>query len=260
MGAIVLLGLEIIPSYLALAVLILTVGTGVAFWLPDESTQRMLAPYRGASGRPSSLRDRNFLWLVGSRLIVNIGNALGTALLLFFLLHGVKVPTAEAEDDLFLLMIVYTVFSVIAAIVTGLISDRTTADPVRRRRSLTALTALSGTVWGVIMIISPSLLMTGVAAAVIGLGYGAYTTVSLALATDLLKDPEDHARDLGIVNVAAQLRQLIAPLLGAGLVAVVGGFWLLFTGGIVLSALGALMTYGIRIDAHERREQLSAAR
>ncbi|MGN6161918.1 MAG: MFS transporter [Marmoricola sp.] len=258
-GTIVLIGLGIFQSYLVLAALITVIGVGTALWLPDEPAHRMVVSTRGSNGRPSSLRDRNFLWLLSSRLIVNIGNAFGTALLLFFLLYGVKVPAAEAEDDLFFLIIIYTVFSVIAAIVAGIVSDRASANPVRRRRALTALSALFGTVWGVVILVSPSLLMTGIAAALMGVGYGAYTTVSLALATDLLRDPEDHARDLGLVNVSAQLGQLLAPLLGAGLVALVGGFWLLFTGGIVLSAVGALMTYGIKVKGTLRQELVEAS-
>lgn len=247
-GTIVLIGLGIFDSYLVLAALIAVIGVGTALWLPDEPAHLMVVPARGsAARRPSSLRNANFLWLLSSRLIVNIGNALGTVLLLFFLLYGVKVPAAEAEDDLFLLIIVYTVFTVIASIVAGVLSDRRSVSPVRRRRTLTAMSALFGVVWGVVILVSPTLLMTGVAAALMGIGYGAYSTVSLALATDLLQDPEDHARDLGLVNVSAQLGQLAAPLLGAGLVALVGGFWLLFVGGIALSAVGALMTYGIKV-------------
>ncbi|OZB87499.1 MAG: hypothetical protein B7X41_12885, partial [Microbacterium sp. 14-71-5] len=76
---------------------------------------------------------------------------------------------------------------------------------------------------------------------------GAYMAVSLAFATDLLKDPDDHARDLGLVNVSAQLGQLLGPLLGAGLVALVGGFWLLFAAAAVLSVVGAAMTYAVRV-------------
>lgn len=247
-GTIVLIGLGIFESYLVLAALILLIGIGTALWLPDEPAHKMVVAARRPKGRSSSLSDRNFLWLVSSRLIVNIGNAFGTALLLFFLLYGVKVPAVEAEDDLFFLIIVYTVFSVVAAIVAGIVSDRISANPLRTRRTLTAASALFGTLWGVVILVSPSLIMTTVAAALMGIGYGAYTTVSLALATDLLKDPEDHARDLGVVNVSAQLGQLFAPLLGAGLVALVGDFWLLFTAAIVLSALGAVMTYGIRVS------------
>lgn len=60
--------------------------------------------------------------------------------------------------------------------------------------------------------------------------------------TDLLPRAEHHARDLGIVNVSASLGQLLGPLLGAGAVALVGGFWLLFLAAGILSVLGSLMT------------------
>ncbi|WP_217181050.1 MFS transporter [Streptomyces sp. AC495_CC817] len=68
-GAIVLIGLGIFESYLVLAGLILVVGTGTALWLPDEPAHRMLAPLAGSTGRRSSLRDRNFLWLVTGLLL-----------------------------------------------------------------------------------------------------------------------------------------------------------------------------------------------
>ena len=71
-------------------------------------------------------------------------------------------------------------------------------------------------------------------------------SVGLALATDLLPFPDDTARDLGFVNVAAALGQLLGPLIGAGLVALVGGFWLLFAVGGALSILGGLMVLPIR--------------
>jgi len=247
-GTVVLIRLGVFESYLVLAALIAVIGVGTALRLPDEPAHRMLiAPRSMSARRSSSLRDRDFLWLLSSRVVVNIGNAIGTALLLFFLLHGVRVPAAEAQDDLLLLIVIYTVFVVVSSILTGIVSDRAAADPVRRRRALTVLSAMFGTVWGVVMLVSPSLILTMVASALMGIGYGAYMTVSLALATDLLKDPEDHARDLGLVNVSAQLGQLLGPLVGAGLVALVGGFWLMLVVAVVLSAVGALMTYGIRV-------------
>ncbi len=85
--------------------------------------------------------------------------------------------------------------------------------------------------------------------------------VSLAFATDLLTDPDDHARDLGLVNVSAQLGQLLGPLLGAGLVALVGGFWLLFTAAAVLSVVGGgVMTYVVRTSAPASRAPVPTPR
>jgi len=246
-GAVVLIGLTVEQSYYLLAAIIAVIGSGTALLLPDAPAHELALPAPRTGSRTASWRDRDFLWLLISRFVVNIGNAFGTSLLLFFLLYGVRVPAAAAQDDLLILIVIYTVFVVIASIVAGNLSDRPSASPLRRRRTITAVSAVVQAVSGVVILISPSFEMTAVAAGIMGAGYGAYMAVSLAFATDLLKDPDDHARDLGLVNVSAQLGQLLGPLLGAGLVAVVGGFWLLFAAAAVLSVVGAAMTYAVRV-------------
>ena len=245
-GAVVLIGLDVPQSYLLLAAIIAVIGSGTAMLLPDAPAHELALPAPRAASRRASWRDRDFLWLLISRFVVNIGNAFGTSLLLFFLLYGVGVASAEAQDDLLILIVIYTVFVVIASIIAGMLSDRPSARPLQRRRTITAVSAVVQAVSGVVILISPSFAMTAVAAAIMGAGYGAYMAVSLAFATDLLKDPDDHARDLGLVNVSAQLGQLLGPLLGAGLVALVGGFGLLFGAAAVLSVVGAAMTYAVR--------------
>ncbi|MGN7859148.1 MFS transporter [Microbacterium sp. 22303] len=245
-GAVVLIGLNVQQSYYLMAAIIAVIGSGTALLLPDAPAHELALPAPRTVARTASWRDRDFLWLLVSRFVVNIGNAFGTSLLLFFLLYGVRVPSAQAQDDLLILIVIYTVFVVIASIVAGIISDRASANPLRVRRRITAVSAVVQAVSGVVILISPSFEMTAVAAGIMGAGYGAYMAVSLAFATDLLKDPDDHARDLGLVNVSAQLGQLLGPLLGAGLVALVGGFGLLFGAAAVLSLVGAAMTYAVR--------------
>ncbi|WP_298867113.1 MFS transporter [uncultured Microbacterium sp.] len=237
-GLVVLLGLGVLAGYLLLAVVIAVVGTLAALLLPDPPAVASELPQRTANrGRLASLRDRDFAWMLWGRLVANIGNALGTALFLFFLLHGLDQPEAQAQDNLLLLIVVYTVFVVIASVLTGILSDRT-----GRRRGLTVAATFVQAASGVAIVILPTFEMTMIAAALMGLGYGAFSTVGLAFATDLLPDEQDHARDLGIVNVTAALGQLIGPMVGAGLVALVGGFWLVFLMAAVLSVLGGLMT------------------
>jgi len=254
-GAVVLLGLGIGASYAVLAVFILVVGVGTALLLPDPpATGGRAAVQRSWRERFGVLRDRNFMWVLASRLTVNIGNALGTALLLFFLLYGVGSPAATAEDDLLVLIVIYTVFVVVASLVAGSLSDRT-----GRRKPIVIIAALVQALSAVMILVSPTFIGTAIAAGVMGVGYGAYMAVSLALATDLLPRVEDHARDLGIVNVSASLGQLLGPLLGAGLVALVGGFWLLFLVAGVLSVVGAIMTVAVH-PARESRLPHPAAR
>lgn len=249
-GAVVLLGLGIGASYVVLAVFILVVGVGTAVLLPDPPASREHPPagrpqhattHRDWRERLGVLRDGNFMWVLASRLTVNIGNALGTALLLFFLLYGVGSPAATAEDDLLVLIVIYTIFVVAASLVAGSLSDRT-----GRRKPIVIVAALVQALSAVMILVSPTFVGTAIAAGVMGVGYGAYMAVSLALATDLLPRVENHARDLGIVNVSASLGQLLGPLLGAGLVALVGGFWLLFLVAGILSVIGAVMTVAVR--------------
>lgn len=237
-GTIALLDLDLTAGYLVLAALVAVSGIAAALLLPDPHRDIVLpARHESRAARWAVLRDRDFAWMLGGRFAGNVGNALGTTLLLFFLLYGVGVPAAEAEDDLLLLILVYTVFVVAASIVGGRISDRSGT-----RRGLVVIAALVQAAAAALLAVVPSYPVALVAAAILGVGFGAFTSVGLALATDLLPRAEDHARDLGLVAVAANLGQLLGPIIGAGLVALAGGFWLLFACAAALSAAGALMT------------------
>ncbi|MGX5770746.1 MFS transporter [Microbacterium trichothecenolyticum] len=243
-GVIVLLELGVMVGYLVLAGFIAVVGTTAALLLPDPPARADVAvarQVRTLGERLAALRDRDFAWLLAGRLTVNVGNALGTGLLLFFLLYGLHRDPSTAEDELLLLILVYTLFVVVSSIASGWISDRT-----GRRVPFVVWSAVVQGLASILLVVAPSLTTAMIAAALLGVGYGAYMSAGLALGTDLLPYPEDHARDLGFVNVSASLGQLIGPLLGAGLVALVGGFWLLFLVGGILSVAGGFMTYAIR--------------
>lgn len=245
-GLVVLLGLGIRDGYLLLAAVIAAVGTAAALLLPDPPALVRTQPGKSDRRLLASLRDRNFSWMLSGRLVTNIGNALGTALFLFFLLHGLHQETTVAQDNLLLLIVVYTLFVVLASVFTGVLSDRT-----GNRRTLTILATFVQAASGIVIALVPTFEATMVAAALMGLGYGAFSTVGLAFAADLLPDEKDHARDLSIVYVTAALGQLIGPVLGAGLVALVGGFWLVFVVAAVLSLVGGGLTALARQPARD---------
>lgn len=248
-GVIVLLGLGVFTGYLTLAGILLVGAGSAALLLPDPPAPSATAgarTVRTLRARLAAFADHDFAWLLWGRLVVNIGNALGTGLLLFYLLYGLG-RGAGSEDDLLLLIVVYTVFVVAASVVAGAVSDRR-----GHRVGLTLTSALIQGAAPLLIALVPSFETTLVAAALLGVGYGGYMSVGLALATDLLPFPDDTARDLGFVNVAAALGQLLGPLIGAGLVALVGGFWLLFAVGGALSVLGGLMVLPIRADRTSR--------
>ncbi len=243
-GVVVVSGVGLLGGYLLLAGLMAVGGTLGALLLPDPAPEGA-APGSHAPGTSAGsdvVRDRNFLRMLLGRLAGNLGNALGTGLLLFFLMFGIGQSPSEAESNLLLLIVVYTVFVVAASVVGGIVSDRT-----GRRKPMVVVSALLQALAALIIAIAPTLPVTLVAAALIGVGYGIFNAGGLALATDLLPGDDANAEDLGIVNVAANLGQLLGPLVGAGLIAAVGGFWLLFVAAAVFSVLGAALTATVRV-------------
>ena len=63
--------------------------------------------------------------------------------------------------------------------------------------------------------------MAIVAAVVMGCSYGIYTSVDFALITEVLPGAEDRGKDLGVINIANALPQVVAPVLAGVLLAVV---------------------------------------
>lgn len=181
----------------------------------------------------------DFGWTLLSRVLVNLGNAFGTALLFQFLQFGLGVE--NPADALIQLVLVYMVFVVISSIGLGKLSDR-----LGRRKAFVFAAASLQAVAALLLAFVPDFSVAVVAAALLGLGYGCFLSVDQALATQVLPDPQSRGKDLGIMNVASAVPQAIAPLLGAFIVAALVGFQGLFVLSAIAAVLGALAVLPIR--------------
>ncbi|CAN5310297.1 MFS transporter [soil metagenome] len=181
----------------------------------------------------------DFGWTLLSRILVNFGNAFGTALLFQFLQYGLKVD--DAQDTLIMLTLVYMVFVILASLVLGKLSDR-----LGRRKVFVFVAAALQAVAALLLAFVPDLSVAFVAAGLLGLGYGCFLSVDQALATQVLPDPHTRGKDLGIMNIATAVPQALAPLLGAIVVAALAGFTGLFVLSAVAALLGALAVLPIR--------------
>jgi len=181
----------------------------------------------------------DFGWTLLGRILVNTGNALGTTLLLYFLMYGLN--DENAEDDLIVLTLIYMVFVVLSSLGAGALSDR-----LGRRRIFVFVSSTLQAVAALLLAFVPELSVAMIGAGLLGAGYGCFLSVDQALATQVLPDPATRGKDLGIMNIATAVPQAMAPLLGAAVVAWLGGFQGLF----ILSALfafgGALAVARIR--------------
>jgi len=90
-----------------------------------------------------------------------------------------------------------------------------------------------------------------IAVLVLGLGYGLFLAVDVAIVTDALPDPVTRATLLGIANIASSLPQVLAPVIAAPIVTSLGGYTPLYlaTGVIALIALVVLPFLRGRVDA-----------
>ena len=184
-------------------------------------------------------RHPDYAWALGGRLLVNLGNALGTTYLLYFLADGLRV--ADPAGSLLVLTLVYLVATVAASWGGGVLSDRT-----GRRRVFVGGAAVLQALACALLVAAPSWPSALVAGLLLGLGYGAYTAVDQALVTQVLPDSRTVAGDLGAMNVAAVAPQALAPLLASLVIAQLGGYAVLFGVAGAATVLGALSVARIR--------------
>jgi MFS family permease len=176
----------------------------------------------------------DFAWAWLTRFLVNLGNSLGTLLLYFYLQDAVHY--GDPEDGVFVLTVVYAVFIVLSTVVFGAWSDR-----LRRRR---VFVVVSGAVTGLAAVVL-ALVQTWpgalVGAMVLGIGYGVYLSVDFALCTEVLPQASARGKDLGVINIALQLPQMLAPFVGSLLVAFGGGYVTLYAVAALCCLLGSVL-------------------
>jgi MFS family permease len=231
-------------GYTVLAILLLVLVAPFLFVVPDAVLPRADRPKLSFGAILASLwvsprKHPDFAWTLLSRILINLGNALGTTLLLYFLQFGLKVD--DPEGDLIILILVYTVFVVLASLFLGRLSDA-----MGRRKAFVTFAAILQAAAALILALVPSFPAAIVAGALLGLGYGCFLAVDQALATQVLPDAADRGKDLGVMNIASAVPQALAPLVGAWIVASLGGFTGLFLLSGLIALLGAATITPIR--------------
>ncbi|HEY0249405.1 MAG TPA: MFS transporter [Gryllotalpicola sp.] len=231
---VVILGLGTFGGYALAAVAVAALVAPFLLAVPDPRHRAHGLPPLTARNIAAELwiplrAHPDFGWTLLSRVLVNLSNAFGTSLLLYFLEFGLH--DAHAEDDLIPVVLVYMVFVIVASLAFGGLSDRL----ARRKRFVFVASAVQALA-ALLLAAFPSMSMVFVGSALLGLGYGCFLSVDQALATQVLPDPETRGKDLGIMNIAWAIPQAFGPLLGGVVVFWAGGF----TGLFLLSGLAAL--------------------
>ncbi|MEV0599885.1 MFS transporter [Streptomyces sp. NPDC050315] len=206
---------------------------------PSEGGLRMVLKTFWVSPR----QYPDFAWTFISRFLIMLATPMFTTFRLFYLEEDLNLTQADAVSVMATGVLVYTLALIVAAQVAGWLSDR-----LRRRKAFVGLSSLVFGIGMALLVTADSATGFYVAEVVLGIGFGVYTGVDLALVIDVLPNPDDAAKDLGVFNIANAAPQTMAPAVGALLVNTGGGhnYSLLLGTAAVLCVLGALAIVPIK--------------
>ena len=159
----------------------------------------------------------DFAWAFLSRFLLLMAYAFLVTYQAYYLIDQLGTAADAVPHQIFLGTLVQSVALVIAAPVTGRLSDR-----VGRRK---VFVVVAGVVYAVAMLViatakGPGGYLAGMAIG--GLGFGMYMAVDLALVVDVLPENGSAAKDLGVLNIAGALPFALAPALAPAVLAVSG--------------------------------------
>jgi MFS family permease len=169
------------------------------------------------------------VWL--GKFLVMLANSIALLYLFYYLqdvIHYSKPGTGQL-----ILVVVATAATILATVAIGRLADRSGGY---RRYAVIATAVMAVTGFTLAVIGSWALVIA--CAFFLGAGYGAFQSVSQALSMTVLPDPGNAARDLGIINVATAIPQVIGPPVAALVVSSGAGYRGLFAfaGALALAA------------------------
>ena len=186
---------------------------------------------------PVKYPDFGWAWLTRFLVYLSYFTALGY--LLYFLQDAVHYQKAAQGVTTFQIILTGTLL--IASVLSGILSDK-----FGRRKVF---------VMGASLVIAFSFLIlafwqtwTGVqlAAAVLGIGFGAYLGVDIALITQVLPSANARGKDLGVINIANALPQVVGYTTAALVITVFHSYTILFVLAALLASLGAVLVRQIK--------------
>ncbi|WP_026163504.1 MFS transporter [Kribbella catacumbae] len=186
---------------------------------------------------PRRYPDFGWAWL--TRFLLNVGNALGTLYLFYYLQDAVGY--ADPDTGVLILTAIYSLCVILTAVWSGSWSDR-----IGRRKIFVIWAGVVMAAGGMVLAIWPTWIAAIIGAVILGAGFGVYLSVDFALLTEVLPNARDRAKDLGVVNIANSLPQVIAPAIAAPVVKLLGGYPVLYTLAAAVTLAGAVLVRKVK--------------
>ncbi|MFG1669500.1 MFS transporter [Streptomyces sp. Y7] len=188
-------------------------------------------------------RHPDFAWNFAGRFLVFTGAACVTSYSVYFLMDRLGYDGDEVTDKVFLGTLVLVAATVAGSLVGGQLSDRS-----GRRKPYVLVSSLGMAIGLAVVASAQSFTTYLVAMVVFGFSEGLYLSVDMALAAAVLPNPEESAKDMGVLNIGNALPQSLVPIIAPALLTIGGeeNYSALFLFGAVAAVLGALAVQFVR--------------
>ncbi|WAU82543.1 MFS transporter [Streptomyces sp. Qhu-G9] len=182
----------------------------------------------------------DFWWAFSSRLLTYTGFFVVEGYSLYLLSDYVGLGD-DAVDMVPLAAVIAVVAICVSTLPAGLLSDR-----IGRRKIFVVGSSIVMGVAYLIPLLESGLRGYLAMTFIAGLAFGCYEAVDAALMTQVLPRSMSYAKDLGIVNIASVLPQMLAPAIAGIIVTVTGSYAPIFPVGAGLAAIGGLTVLRVK--------------
>jgi MFS family permease len=158
---------------------------------------------------PRHHRDFALTWV--ARCLVFLASTTVVNYLFYFLETEHLFPEQQVAQGVQIFYAVYVISLLASSMVCGKLSDR-----LQQRKGFVIGSSLLMTAGLILLAFFPVWNMVLLASVILGIGFGGYLSVDLALASQLLPAVREYGKDIGLMNTAIFLPMLLAPLI-AGL-------------------------------------------
>jgi len=207
--------------------------------LPEGTAPRFNMGAFLASFWVDPLKYPDFGWAWITRFFVYLGYFISLGYLLYFLQDAVHYQKAAQGVTTFQVILTSTLL--IASIISGILSDK-----FQRRKIFVIGASVVIVLAFLILAFFQTWPAVELAAAVLGMGFGAYLGVDLALITQVLPSASARGKDLGVINIANALPQVVGSALAALVINSFHSYTLLFVLAAILASLGAVLIQRIK--------------
>lgn len=182
---------------------------------------------------------RDYWWIFGSRFVIHLGNFTALFYLLFYLADHLKV--SDPNGGVMMLTIIFAGCTVATTIISGSLSDR-----MGKRKIFVILSASAIAVATLLMAFAQNMITVIIAAIILGLAWGVFSSVDQALINEALPSEKNRSRDISIMTLTVGISNMIAGGVAALALHHLGGYPGLYGLCAAVSLIGTLLVIPVR--------------